>query len=153
MFGTGLAILIAAALSADTSSFPQATSTAGPITVDTVSLLETNHFYDETGKLLFDQIIFWDWHPTESRYHVRAWRLVKSPQQLPIFDADRQCWKTTWVDGNCLREVRAEQFRESWTMHDPELLARADRPRDERRELTPCERVKVGEQVRLKAGQ
>lgn len=48
-----------------------------------VDLVEVNHFYDEQGRLVFDQVIFYDWSPEHSRYMVRAWRMVKSPTQLP----------------------------------------------------------------------
>lgn len=39
---------------------------------DCCDLVELNHFYDEAGRLVFDQIIFWEWSPAESRFHVRA---------------------------------------------------------------------------------
>ncbi len=46
---------------------------------DRVDVIEINHFYDEQGRLVFDQTIFYDWSPDHSRYMVRAWRLVKNP--------------------------------------------------------------------------
>ena len=49
---------------------------------ESVDLIELNHFYDEHGRLVFDQVIFYDWASSESRYNVRAWRLVKNPSQL-----------------------------------------------------------------------
>ena len=58
-----------------------------------VDLMEVNHFYDEQGRLVFDQVIFYDWSPDHSRYMVRAWRLVKNPAQLPERD---------WRDGGYL---------------------------------------------------
>ena len=57
---------------------------------ETVDLIEVNHFYDEYGRLVFDQVIFYDWSADDSRYMVRAWRLVKNPAQLPQRD---------WQDG------------------------------------------------------
>jgi hypothetical protein len=53
---------------------------------DSVDLTEVNHFYDEHGRLVFDQIIFYDWSASDSRYNVRAWRLIKHPSQLPQRD-------------------------------------------------------------------
>ena len=47
--------------------------------VDEVDLVEINHFFDEQGRLVFDQVIFYDWCPEDSRYQVRDWRL------LPVF--------------------------------------------------------------------
>ena len=46
---------------------------------DRVDLIELNHFYDEQGKLVFDQVIFYDWCNEQCRYNVRAWRLLKKP--------------------------------------------------------------------------
>ena len=40
---------------------------------DYVDLIEVNHFYDEHGKLVFDQVIFYDWSALQSRYQVRDW--------------------------------------------------------------------------------
>ena len=48
------------------------------VTADRLDLVELNHFYDEQGRLVFDQLIFYDWSPEDARYQVRAWRLVKS---------------------------------------------------------------------------
>ena len=53
---------------------------------EAVDLIELNHFYDEHGRLVFDQVIFYDWSKDDARYMVRAWRLVKNPAQLPQRD-------------------------------------------------------------------
>ena len=45
---------------------------------ESVDLIELNHFYDEQGRLVFDQVIFYDWSAADARYNVRAWRLVKN---------------------------------------------------------------------------
>ena len=31
-----------------------------PITADRADLIEINHYYDHRGKLVFQQVIFWD---------------------------------------------------------------------------------------------
>src|SRR5580765_6538688 len=53
------------------------------VVFDRVDMMEVNHFYDEHGRLVFDQVIFYDWSAADSHYHVRAWRLLKNPTQLP----------------------------------------------------------------------
>ena len=98
--------------------------------------MEVNHFYDEQGRLVFDQVIFYDWSPEHSRHMVRAWRLVKNPTQLPERD---------WRDGGYLgglagRRNRSAAFRrasmrESWTQYDPELVEREFLPKERRKEL------------------
>lgn len=102
---------------------------------DSVDLIEVNHFYDEHGRLVFDQVIFYDWSPEHSRYMVRAWRLVKNPAQLPQRDWQDGGYVAVWQDGEVLRDVRATAMRETWTQYDPELLEREYLPKEKRREL------------------
>jgi hypothetical protein len=105
------------------------------VVVDHVDLLEVNHYYDEQGRHVFDQTIYYDWSPEHSRYNVRAFRLLKSTGQMPYRD-----WKTgeyiaVWHDGSIMRKVHADAFRESWTQYDPEVIEREYLPREQRREL------------------
>lgn len=102
---------------------------------ESVDLIEVNHFYDEQGRLVFDQLIFYDWSPPDSRYMVRAWRLVKSPSQLPQRDFRDGGYSAIWHDGDLLRNVRADSLRESWTQYDPELVEREFLPKERRKEL------------------
>lgn len=99
----------------------------------TVDVQETNHFYDENGRHVFDQIIYYDWHGDESRYHVRAWRLVKTRDQLPV--RARGGYTAVWMDGEALRKVRSMSRRESWTQFDREVSERQWLPRENRREF------------------
>jgi hypothetical protein len=102
---------------------------------DVVDLIEVNHFYDEHGRLVFDQVIFYDWCGSQCRYQVRAWRLLKTPAQVPQKNFHTGEYETVWHDGDVLRRVRAKSFRESWTQHDPELRERDYLPKDKRAEL------------------
>lgn len=101
---------------------------------DRVDLVEVNHFYDDNGRLVFDQVLFYDWCDEAGRFQVRAWRLLKLRSQWPVRDA-RGGYTCTWHDGEKLRHVRAAAFRETWGQHDPELIERAALPREHRREL------------------
>ena len=100
-----------------------------------VDLIEVNHFYDEQGRLVFDQVIFYDWSASDSRYMVRAWRLVKTTSQLPQRDFQAGGYTAVWHDGDLLRSVHAQAMRESWTQHDPELVEREYLPKERRKEL------------------
>lgn len=91
--------------------------------------IEVNHFYSETGDLVFTQAIYRDWSA------IRAWRLVKHPNQLPARDWEHGGYVTTWLDGDTLRQVRAGAIRETWTQFDPELNERDCLPVCKRREL------------------
>ncbi len=118
-------------------------SPAEDVAREQVDLMEVNHFYDEQGRLVFDQVIFYDWAPEHSRYMVRAWRLVKKPAQLPERDWVGGGYQAVWQDGEVLRRVRAESMRESWTQYDPELIEREYLPKEHRRELRSVKVEKV----------
>lgn len=100
-----------------------------------VDLIEVNHYYDENGKHILDQVLFYEWDDREARYQVRAWRLLKVPSQFPRPCANGQGYETTWREGKDARVVQAPKFRETWTQYDPELLERRVLPREERHEL------------------
>lgn len=105
------------------------------VTRESVDLIEVNHFYDERGRLVFDQVIFYDWAPEHSRYQVIAWRLIKCRSQLPTRDWHRGGHVAVWSDGEVMRSVRAASVRETWTQFDVELEERTVLPKEKRREL------------------
>ena len=102
---------------------------------ESVDLIELNHFYDEHGRLVFDQVIFYDWSAGEARYNVRAWRLVKNPAQLPQRDWRLGGYSAMWQDGEQIRYIYSKSIRETWTQYDPELVEREYLPKERRREL------------------
>jgi hypothetical protein len=102
---------------------------------ESVDLIELNHFYDEHGRLVFDQVIFYDWSSADARYNVRAWRLVKNPAQLPQRDWSSGGYSAMWQDGEQLRHIRSRSIRETWTQYDPELVEREYLPKERRKEL------------------
>lgn len=104
-------------------------------TSEQVDLIELNHCYDEHGKLVIEQIIYYDWSYAESRYQVRAWRLLKTPGQIPRRSSSGDGYVAVWQDGNLLRKIHAKQFRETWTQHDPELTEREFLPKEKRLDL------------------
>ena len=110
------------------------------IAIDQVELIEYNHFYDEQGRHVFDQLIFYDWSPRESRYQIRDWRLIKTVSQAPYFDNSREIYVVTWHDDMTLRQVRSPLLRETWTQYDPELVERSVLPKEQRRELSDAYR-------------
>jgi len=103
---------------------------------DRVALIELNHFYDDNGGLVFDQVIFYEWCDRTCRFNVRAWRLLKSPKQIPVRDQRRGRYVAIWHDGDILRHVDAPSFRETWTQYDPELAERKFLAKDKRQGLT-----------------
>ena len=107
--------------------------------LDRVDLVEINHFFDEQGRLVFDQLIFYDWCAVQKRYNVRDWRLLKSPAQIPVRNWKDRDYVAVWHDfkeRDVLRKVVAKMIRETWTQYDPELLEREFLPQEKRRELS-----------------
>ena len=100
-----------------------------------VDLIEVNHFYDDQGRHVFDQVIFYDWADGHNRHMVRAWRLVKNPAQLPQRNWTDGTYVALWYDNDVLRKVQAKAMRESWTQYDPELVEREFLPKEKRKEL------------------
>jgi len=114
-------------------------SPADELTVDEVDLVEVNHFYDDQGRLVFDQVIYYDWSTVHSRYQVRDWRLLKTPTQIPLRDWRDGGYVSEWEDfkqRNGMRRVKAKSLRETWTQHDPELVEREFLAQEKRAELT-----------------
>jgi hypothetical protein len=106
---------------------------------ESVDLIEHNRFYGEDCKLVFEQVIFYTWN--RGRYDCVSWRLIKSPNQVPIRDWQGGGYTALWQDGEVLRQVRAPAIRESWTMHDPELVEREYLPKERRKELKTSKRT------------
>lgn len=96
---------------------------------DTADIVELNHYYDHRGDLVFNQLIFWQWCADQSVHRVFAWRIVKSPQQFPLRDWQRDGYTTIWQDQRELRRVRSTATRRTWTQYDPEVLDRQHVPR------------------------
>ena len=103
-----------------------------PVVETRTDVIELNHFFDENGKLVFDQVIAWDWCNCAERFQVRAWRLWRPSK--PVAASERK-GVIIFVDGETLRRVRYGSRRESWTQYDPELFDRQILPSEERRDF------------------
>jgi hypothetical protein len=111
---------------------------------DHVDVAESNKFYDFEGREVFHQVIYWDWDEDHERFQVVAWRMVKGGDEsyIPRRDWSGGGYAATWVDGDCIRRVRADSFRETWLQYDPELSEREIYPKERRRELRKAEVTK-----------
>lgn len=111
--------------------------------VDRVDLTEINHYHDDRGRPVFDQIIYYRFDAKESRYQVIDWRLLKQKDQLPLAHTSADGMPTyiaIWTDFK-ERDVRRKIFstlvREIWTDYDPELLEREFLAENKREKLRP----------------
>ena len=103
--------------------------------LDSVDVLEVNHFHDDCGRHVFSQVIAWDFDYRACRFVCRDWRMIRCQHQRIQFDHGREDAFMLWQDGDVTREVRAGSVRESWTQTDPELLDRDLLPKERRRLL------------------
>lgn len=103
-----------------------------PVHVPQADIIERNHLVSpDTGNECFQQFIWWgqDWQG----YSVRDWRMAVTQAYL----APSGMWRVTVSDGECLYQIDARTFVETWAIEDPEVLARNDLPE--------CERVRLGD--------
>ncbi len=82
---------------------------------ETCACVERNHFYDDEGRKVFTQFIFYDWQ--NGRHIVAAWRLEKEEFRFhpPV---------VTWTENDKVRQVRGIYWRETFTQWDVELAER-----------------------------
>jgi hypothetical protein len=119
------------------------------IIIDRVDTIELNHFYDENGRLVFDQYVFWQ------NNRVRDWVLAKNCRQIPnegelrIFDANFippfigdpkiqfdyiNKFVVLDIDGLIYR-VHYTSYTESWTQHDVETADREFLAKEDRKSI------------------
>lgn len=90
-----------------------------------VDLIELNHFFDQQGRLVYDQVVFYERAPETGRFQVRAWCLVEDREHLnrrPVKNQETELYQVDWFDTDqrFLRKITSRLFRESWTQVDPE---------------------------------
>ena len=90
-------------------------------TIDNVDMIELNHFYDQRGCHVYDQVIFWRQDPATKSFEVAAWTMADQTDKYP-HRSNGNVWESKWFDGKMYRNVRSRQVRESWTQVDPERV-------------------------------
>lgn len=88
-----------------------------PIVADHFDVVELNHFYSESGQHLWSQVIWREWDG--EGFRIVDWRMA---------DKVRFEGRTVRIGEGTLHKVTADEFRETWTQHDPESRGR-DVPR------------------------
>lgn len=86
-----------------------------------IDLVELNHFHDCLGRNVYDQVIFYEWSPEHSRYHVRSWAICEG-DKIPRRNYSDGTWRVTYTDRDSKadRVIVSQHFRESATQVDPE---------------------------------
>ena len=114
---------------------------------DNFDKVEVNHFYDDQGRHVFDQVLWYDWEKIYNRHTVHAWRLVKLPGQIPTLNRDTDLYESLFDDHDNLRKVTAKYMVETWTQFDPELIDREFLPKERRRELSHPQNTKKSKEL------
>ena len=108
------------------------------VTTDRVDLIEINHYYDDAGQPVLQQLIFYDWCASARRFQIRDFRLIESPQQLPHRVPGTDDYVVVWLDKHDgVRRVLAQSITKTYTRFDPEMAEREHVPMEQRRKLTP----------------
>ncbi len=105
-----------------------------PVVRESVELTERNFFYDDNGRLVFEQAIFQEANK-QGDDEIIGWRLIKHQSQIPQRDWDTGGYRCLWMDGEVMREVYCKFIRETHFQFDPELSQREILAKDKRREL------------------
>ena len=110
-----------------------------------VDLIELNHFYDQLGRPVYDQVIFYERAPETGRFQVRAWCLVEDRESLnrrPVKNYETQLYQVDWFDTDqrFLRKITSRLYRESWTQIDPERVNKKIHDERSRIAMAQCPR-------------
>lgn len=123
--------LLAALSAADAS----ATNPQPDVAKNEVDLIEVNYLHDKNGRLVHKQVIYYYWSPEHSEYFLRAWKILKCQEQIPVKNANRSGLTATWYDDDVLRSVTTKVLKVSYTQHDPIHVARQYLAKDECKKL------------------
>ena len=107
----------------------------GP-TVDRFDLTEHNNYYDKAGRLVFEQMIFYDWDHRNSRFQVAAWRLCGKHKMSVVRDYRNSRTIIRFKDDKIVRLIYSGIHVRTFTKHDPELRERDFLKREDRRGLS-----------------
>jgi hypothetical protein len=97
------------------------------ISTDHVDFVELNHVYDDYGRCVLSQLIFWEWCSKSDRFQVVDWKGTRP--EVKVLNNE-----VLFYDRG-LRVVRYKWFCESWGQVDVEVNQRSIRPPEKRRKL------------------
>ncbi len=97
--------------------------------IDRVEIIERNFFYDENGRLVFEQIIGWE------KGRVRFWILDNHQKSIEM-ERLKSGGVLRFDEGPVFREIWCTTFAETYTQYDPELVDRDVLPREQRMPLS-----------------
>jgi hypothetical protein len=98
-----------------------------------VDVIELNEQYDQLGRTIFKQVIFWSRYP-DGQLHIRGWKLVGNlrDKDFRIDHSSRWHCSCSWTTDGISYRVEAPTFRQSKTAVDLELLDRQSLAKQDR---------------------
>lgn len=106
---------------------------ASEIRRERVDKIELNTLYDiETGRVVFEQYLFWEYEEWSGFYVLIDWRLNKSGFQHHVRNGKHVI---QWTEEGKLYEVESGFFYKTMTDFDMEIVIRDWLPKEKRRGL------------------
>jgi hypothetical protein len=109
---------------------------------DQVDVQELNRYCDEQGRLINEQMIYYDYvYDRKLRGNVQqvvAFRMKRGEIMIPRYNQNTQRYEALFHDSqndNVLRKITSTSYVETWTQYDPEILERNKYPEELRRGL------------------
>ena len=98
---------------------------ANPFVVqEQFSKIELNHFFDECGRAVYSQLIFWQHNRSAGRDEVRHWRLYNAKDDRIRFGCEfvNFSWMDLENEQNLFtfRDAKSRSFVETFSQTDPE---------------------------------
>ena len=154
---------ISAVLSISLSAIVLASNNHYEIVKDEVDIQELNRYYDKSGKLILEQMVYWD-YCIEKRLEkdrdgftdlyecldkkVVDWRLLKNKNQIPIKDYKTGKFTARFRDEEDYREISSKIFYRSETFEDVEVGNRFKYPVSCRRKLVDYNDCYINKQIK-----
>jgi hypothetical protein len=102
-----------------------------------VDRIEVNHVYDCSGNLVLDQVIFWDWNASESRFDCVDWRLLRGAR-LAVNEDQRRRWQRCGGQGVVPPPVGKWRGGHAYPRRDHAARAYVSEWYDEKSEVWRC---------------
>ena len=108
----------------------------GGVTHDHVDVVEVNHFYDNAGKIVFDQLIYYN-YSKRLGYVVVAWKILEGAREkvtpeehkkrtikAPVINGVKQTYNPRWIGHSAIPTRQHSRGLYLATWHDGHVLRR-----------------------------
>ena len=104
--------------------------------IQQADVVEYNHFYDDNGKHVFDQLILWKWDYFVGSNVSHGFKIVKGNESI-----EPKC--ILWEEGEEIHKIDSKcPLYETWTQYDPENKNREVFPKELRDVAWPARKFR-----------